>query len=411
MGQAGAAVDPKASKFYEDALQRYNKGDVKGAVIQLKNALQIDKALLPVHVLLGKSLLASSELAAAEAAFDEALRLGVDRAEVVLPLAQAVSGQGRPQDILNQHRFRLEGLPNATRVELLLARAAAASDIGDHKLALEQLAMARASGADGAQTWLAEVPIRIRSGRFDEALNAANKAVALAPQSAQALYALGSVHHAQGQVVPALKAYDRALAIQPQNLEALVGRAGVNLDLGHVDAAKADVVAVRQIYPDEPRAIYLASVIAEQQGDKTGTRAALTQLTNLLDPVPPEFLRYRPQWLMLGGLAHFGLGQTEKAKPYLEGVQRAQGDLVAAKLLAQIYLRDGNIDRAVNTLDAYVRARPADLQAVELLAQAHIAGGRASRGVHVLRNALQGVECTGTSHGAGAGPAAGWTAG
>jgi len=35
------AADAKASKYYEDALVRYEKKDLAGAIIQLKNALQI----------------------------------------------------------------------------------------------------------------------------------------------------------------------------------------------------------------------------------------------------------------------------------------------------------------------------------------------------------------------------------
>jgi hypothetical protein len=46
----------KASRFYEDALQRYEKRDISGAIVQLKNALQADKTQLSVHVLLGKAL-------------------------------------------------------------------------------------------------------------------------------------------------------------------------------------------------------------------------------------------------------------------------------------------------------------------------------------------------------------------
>jgi serine protease inhibitor ecotin len=56
----------KAARFYEDALQRYERRDVPGAIIQLKNALQADKNQLPVHVLLGKALLADSQPVAAE---------------------------------------------------------------------------------------------------------------------------------------------------------------------------------------------------------------------------------------------------------------------------------------------------------------------------------------------------------
>lgn len=57
------AADPKASKYFEDALTRYEKKDIPGAIIQLKNALQIDPTMLPMQVLLGKALLQNGEVA------------------------------------------------------------------------------------------------------------------------------------------------------------------------------------------------------------------------------------------------------------------------------------------------------------------------------------------------------------
>ena len=79
-GTMALAADAKASKYYEDALIRYEKKDLDGAVIQLKNALQIDKSMLPVQMLLGKALLQNGDVVAAEVAFLEAIRLGVNRA-------------------------------------------------------------------------------------------------------------------------------------------------------------------------------------------------------------------------------------------------------------------------------------------------------------------------------------------
>ena len=49
---------------------RYERQDIEGAIIQLKNALQIDKRMLPVQVLLGKALLANGQAVAAEVAFN-----------------------------------------------------------------------------------------------------------------------------------------------------------------------------------------------------------------------------------------------------------------------------------------------------------------------------------------------------
>lgn len=385
---AEASGDPKASAYYEDAVKRYQQGDVAGAGIQLKNALRLDRNMLQAQLLMGKVLLDSSEVAAAEVALREALRLGVSRAEVVLPLARALLDQSRPQDVLDDALFANEGLPRETLHALLLLKAAAASEQGDHRRAFRLLEEAQADPALRADTYIAEAPLRIRAGQFAEALKAATKAVELAPRNPDAHYQLGAVHHAQSRLTPAQASYDRALALAPANQEALLSRAGLLLDLGKLDQAVKDLQALRAVRPKDPRAAYLQAQVLDRQGDVAGSRAALAEVTALLDPVPVAMLRYKPQLLMLGGLAHYGLGSTEKAKPYLEGVQRLQGNLAANKLLAQLYLSEGNPEKAVQTLEDYLRAAPRDLPAIELLAQALARAGRPARSVQLVRTAL-----------------------
>jgi tetratricopeptide (TPR) repeat protein len=144
---------------------------------------------------------------------------------------------------------------------------------------------------------------------------------------------------------------------------------------------------LRQSHASDPRAAYLEALVLERRGDARGARSALSRVTDLLDPAPMEFYRYRPQMLILGGLAHHGLVQFEKAKPYLEAAQRQQPTSPAAKVLAQIQINDGNLDRTTETLEAYLQGNPRDAQAYVLLAGAHQARGRAARAVQILSDA------------------------
>lgn len=386
---AAAAIDAKASRFYEDALMRWEKKDVPGAIVQLKNALQADKTLLPVHMLLGKALLANGEVGAAEVAFTEALRLGVNRAEVVLPLADAVIGQGKQPELISQQRFATAGLPPGLQMELLLKKAQAQSDMGDPKSALQLITEARSINANHADTWLAEVPVRIRTRQFKEALAAIDRATALAPASADAAYQKASVLHAQGDMAGARTAYDRAVELNPKNVEALVARAGLLIDIGRQADAEQDLAALKTLAPREPRSAFLRALLADRAGNAAAAKAALLEITALLDPAPIAFLRFRPQMLMLGGLAHYGLNQKELAKPYLEGAQRAQAGSSVSKLLAQIYLGEKNYDRAIESLEIYLRAVPGDAQAKALLASTHMAQGRYARATQLMQEALR----------------------
>lgn len=388
-GTLAAPEDDKAARFYEDALVRYEAHDLPGAIIQLKNALQVKKNLLPVHVLLGKALLENSEVGAAEVAFAEALRLGVSRAEVVVPLAQSYVGQGKQKLLLEEAQFNPAGLPEGVRFDLLLLRAAASADLGNTAAALRTIGEARAIDTASSRSWLAEVPIRIRAGQFDQADVAAGKALALAPESADAWYQQGSVAHVQGNLESALAAYDKALGFDADHVEARVTRAGLLLDMGRADAAAKDVAELRRVSPKEPRGAYLNALLAERRGDAEAAAHSLREVTALLDPVPIDFIRYRSQLLMLNGLAHFGLNQREKAKAYLETFQRVQGHSAASKILARLYMADRNVHEAITVLEGYLRRQPGDPQALTLLASAHMSRGDHAKATQLMQQALR----------------------
>lgn len=386
LAQSAAA---RASQFYEDALQRFEKKDYAGAVVQLKNVLKLDNRNLSAQVLLARALLENGELNAAEVAFAEAARLGVNRAEIVVPMATAMLRQGKPAELLSDARFAADGLPKDMQFELLLLKASAAADVSEHKVALKAIADARALDATHPGSYITEVPIRIRKRELPAGLAAADKAIALAPANPESHFVRGEVLHVMADLAKARAAYDRTIALDPTHVGALVARAGILMDLGQSADAMRDVEATLKKAPREPRALYLKALVAEREGRTTDARAALNEITAQLDPIPAQFLRYRPLLQMLGGMAHHGLGQREKAKPYLEGVLRGDPSHTVAKVLANIHLADRNADAAIGVLDSYLRARPGDLQAQLLLGKAHLSQGRAARAVQILQDALK----------------------
>nr|WP_145545279.1 XrtA/PEP-CTERM system TPR-repeat protein PrsT [Variovorax boronicumulans] len=384
------AADGRAGRYYEDALNRYEKRDLPGAIIQLKNALQIDKSMLPVQLLLGKALMANGEVLAAEVALLEALRLGVDRAEVVLPLAQAYLAQGKHRQLLDDATFAMGGLPVRTRIELWILRASALSDLGDPRGAMHAIEQARALDMGAPGSWLAEVPVRVRARQLSEAAAAADRALALAPQLAEARYQRGSVYHVQGDVRAAISAYDQVLALDADHVEARIARAGLYLDMQRDAEAAADLARLQRLSDQEPRAAYLRAMLAEREGNSAQAKLHLTQVTNLLDAAPAQFIQYRSQLLLLNGLAHLGLGEDEKAQAYLESLERVQGSSPASKALAQLYLKQGASERGISVLSSYVRAVPGDKQALMQLAAAYTAQGRNAQAISLMQEALRG---------------------
>ncbi len=385
----GMAQNSKSSQLYEDALRRFHSKDVAGSIIQLKNVLQADRNHLPALLLLGKASLEDSNPGAAEAAFDEALKRGASRSEVSVLLARALVEQGKQALMLDDPRCRVEGLPVRSQAELLLVRAAATSDLGNERGALELIRQARGLTPQSADTWAAEVPIRIRGRQVVPAIDAGRQAVKLEPDSAGAHYQLGAALHVGGRLDEALAAYDRAIQLSPGHLEALIARAGIYFDRQQPAKAAADIKTLRQRFPKDPRADYLSGLIAANEGNQTDSQASMRRVVELLDPLPIESLRFRPQLLILGGLAHHALGEREKALPYLEQVVKLQPSNPAAKAMAQVLFELGQTENGIRLLENYLQGNPNDLQAISLLAVGHSDSGRQSKSVQILSRALE----------------------
>ena len=407
--QTPSLADPaKALSLFEDAAKRLQRQDNAGALTQVRAALKADRSLPGAHLLLGQLQLALGDVVAAETAYTEALRLGADRNDLLLALAAALAGQGKPQALLDEARFDDAGLAPPVRTALLLMKAEAATDLGQADTAQRHIEAARALAPQQAASWLAEVSTRLRLGQVEPALAAAMQALALAPQSAAALAARGDVAQAQGDRSLALAMYDKARgavigaappaanAISTDSVaafEARISRAGLLLEADSgVTIASADLPAelkaLSQAAPRDPRVAYLRAVLAERQGLPEAARNTLSDIAQTLRRVPPEALRYRPQLLMLGALAHLGLGEPEKARVHLEMALLNPAAAPAAKLLAQSYLAERNLERAVSVLETYLKQRPDDQQALLLMVGTQLALGRHTRAANLLQTTL-----------------------
>lgn len=388
------AADGKAEKFLTDAQIRFDKKDYSGAIIQSKNALQVDRSFLPAHTLLGRALLKMGDPVGAEVTLSAALALGIERAQVAGPLAQALLAQGKLKQLFEHPNFELLGLPRMVQVQVQLARASAHADMGDLPLALKSVLAAQALDSSSLDSAIAEVPIRIGLRQLDQGTQAAERALRFAPDSSEAWYSKAVVLHVAGNTAAALSAYDKAIGFDPDYVVARLARASMLVDMGLIERATVDLTEVRRLTPDDPKAAYLRALIARKENKPEAVRVALKEVTEMLDRLPMDYIRFRPHVLMLNGLAHNGLNEPEKAKVYFEAFQKVQPDAPTAKLLAQIYLQKSDFDRAVDVLEKYLKAQPSDGQALALLGSALMGKGQLTRAATLMQQALQSREST-----------------
>lgn len=389
---SSALADPAAaSRYYEDGVKRLSEGDAAAAVIQLKNAIQQDRGMLAAYLMLGRTYLQQGDLVSAESTFREALKLGINPAEVAKPLARIYLLQGQPQRVVDE--VPLDGLPPAVRSEVLTLRGTALAALGRGSDAADSLAQARAADPTSPLPLVAEVSQRLASGDRAGAQGLAERAVELGPQVAAAYNARASVAHVAGDLAHALRDYERALELEPGLVDARVARAGILLDLGRADEALAALDAGGGPTV-EPRVAYLRAVIASGRGDREGAGRYLQEVAQLVDALPADWLGGQEQILMAGALAHHAGRQFEKARKYLDVLTtRYPRNLGARKLLASILVEEGDFARATGLVERVLKDSPDDAQAMFLMGRVLLAQRRYARASEFLDRAAEaGVE-------------------
>ncbi|MCB1962264.1 MAG: PEP-CTERM system TPR-repeat protein PrsT [Rhodocyclaceae bacterium] len=383
------AGDPgKAAAFYEDGLARFERGDTAGAVIQLKNALQQDDRMLSAHVLLGRALLKQTELPAAEAAFGQALKLGVSPSEIAVSRGQLLMALGRTKDVLRD--IHPDGLSGEARVEVLSMRATAMASEGDERGARQAFRDAIDADPQSIRPYLSLVPFLLQQGEVLAAKESIERAMAIDPDDAGLWNLRASLLHAQGDLLEALAAYSKTLTLDGKHVDARVARASLLLDLKRDAEVARDLDYLAENAKAEPRSAYLRAVLAGRRGDGDAVQKALSEVAGLVDRLPPEYIKANEQLLMLGALAHHGLGAPQKSKGLLDAlINRYPRNLGARKLLASIYMDEGDSARTLNTIEPVLRVRGDDPQALLLAGRAQLASKRYSQATRYLERAAQ----------------------
>ncbi|MEW6743268.1 MAG: tetratricopeptide repeat protein [Planctomycetota bacterium] len=101
------------------------------------------------------------------------------------------------------------------------------------------------------------------------------RALELAPGSAEVFHLIGWTAYRLGDGTAAREALQRSLELDPDAVEVLTDRALVLLDLGDPVQARADIERALAIYPHDPEVWFRRARIAGYQGDREAERQAL----------------------------------------------------------------------------------------------------------------------------------------
>jgi putative PEP-CTERM system TPR-repeat lipoprotein len=325
------------AKDFED------EGNLKGSVVELKNAVQKNPDSAQGRFLLGQVYLKLGMGAEAEKELSQSMRLGVGQESVTPLLADALLLMSEYKRLLDEIQPDNQA-PPARQAKILQLRADALYALGRFTEACEQYPVALALDKTRPATYWGLAQCATIKRDPAGAQNWLNQARALPDRQAITWIRIGDLDQFRGNSDQAIVAYTQALKIEPKNVEALHDRALHYASQGKIDAAQADADTLRKVAPQSVATLYVDATLQFQAKKYAGARETLQRLFK----IAPD---YRPA-LQLGGSVEAALGNLQTAEVNFAKVARAEPwNLNARQLLAQSILRQGRAEDAERALE------------------------------------------------------------
>lgn len=340
-GLAACGGGESSDSLVSQAKASIAKGDVKAAVIQLKNAVAADEKNAEARYELGKLYFEQNDLASAEKEFRRAREAGYAASAVNPMIARALLGQREFQRVLDEVPAPTESDPNAPTLQAL--RAIAELGLGHKEEARKTLLQTEQTAPDNAEMHWALAQLALADNDADKAMQALDQALRIDPRHRDSLLLKGDLLRATGKKAEATVVYREVLKIDPRNINARLALAGIAIAGNKLDDARKEVDSALKAMPNSLMARFTEALIDFREKK---TERARDHLAAVLKSAP-EFIPA----LLLGGSVEYALGNLQTAEAHLNKVVKAApNNAYALRLLAATQLRLGRPDDAARTL-------------------------------------------------------------
>ena len=327
-------------EHFASARNYYAAGEIRTAVIELKNALQKAPDLAEARRLLGESHARLGDYPSALKEFERALDLGLDDAALRLGLLHSKNRLGRYQEVIGELE-QAGALTPEFAVELADAYLSARDLAKARPLYEQALGLAGGNLGLGTIAWL--------QGDHERAARYLEQAVTLDPAGRDAWLRKGEFELATGSLDSAAASFNQARDLPGGQITGSLGLARVFLADGRSPAAAAEVAEVLRLAPSLFVAHYLDGLVKFQNGDIDGAEAALREVQRSVPGHPPS--------LYLMGAVKFQQNQLSQAEDNLQRfLAQDPNNESAAKLLASVRQQQGDQARALATLNPFLES-------------------------------------------------------
>jgi len=373
-------------RHYEQAIEMIADGNSRGAITELKSAIEADATDLAARVLLGNTYLEIDDPAAAVTEFLQARKDGANDNFVLAPLARAYVMLGRYEEALKE--LSKAGNNPSTAAEIAVIR-------GDAHLALQHYADAEKAYLEALKIRPQNSPtlnglarVKIGTKALAEASNFVERALAARSDDPRALFAKGEIARLRGKEDEALADYARSVDAAPRYVPPRLARARIVIGRGNYKDAASDVLAVRELDAQNPYAAFLHALILASDGRVKEAQDTLAGTGSAAKAIPDRTARTDPSaMLLLGVHSYFHKDYADAYRHLTAYLKYDPQDVGAVKLLASLALSKGDLDYALHLLERLARRAPKDIEVLTMYGDALMRAKRHREAVVELEKA------------------------
>ncbi|VAW03814.1 hypothetical protein MNBD_ALPHA01-1048 [hydrothermal vent metagenome] len=378
---AYAAVgNEKSASYVRDAEKYLKKGDVKAAIIQLKNAVVADPKNPENRATLAALYLQVQNPESAEKEYMRALELGIERSKVIINLSKT-------RLLLRKYQLVLDSLDendvsDAERGDAYLIIGNAHQGLKDTEKALEYFEKGEEAGGqtDGLSVAIAQIYYFQKDMKRAE--EKADEALVINPKNVKGLILKGELVNQQSGPEKSLTYFEQALEYEPKNISALFKVAAILFDLNRSDEALEKLDIIYSVAPKLPLANYLSAVIYARKNDLDKAEEFLNASGQALDDFPGA--------LILRGVINYSRQNYAQAIYNLNKMVKLVPDnVVARRLLGASLLRQNDAEQAIKVLMPVVESGKAGSVIYALLGSANMKLGKFEEGTTYFERAVE----------------------
>lgn len=367
-GLISACGDEKPEVLIAAAKSSLEKNDQKTAIIQIKNALQVNPNLPEARFLLGTALLKNGDAPAAEIELDKSLRLKYSDDLVVPKFVQSLLLQGKFKKITDDFaKTELQSAASKADLQISLSKAYAAQGLAE--LSKSALNSALSYEPDNADALIMKARDYAAKSDFSAAVSQIDAVILKHPGNAEALKIKGDILlYGKGDLDGALLAYKKSVEVKDNYVPGYAGVLTILFQQEKLDDAQKELDSLKKIAEKNPQTKYFEVQLAYQKKDYVAARSLAQQLLK----ITPD----NPVALQSAGLIEFQLNSFLQAEIYLSKAVATNSALsVARRVLVMTYLRMGQPDKALSTLNPGLKQEPTDTALYSIAGEVFLQNG------------------------------------